>query len=395
MRSKMRMARHTRPAGALSVTVLAAVAVTAGCGGGATKERTAAPAAPARVNVVTVAPVDWQDTYEASGTVRARTAATLSSKVMGYVREVRVETGARVREGQLLVSLEARDLESNLRRAEAGLTEAHAAQPEVENAIRAAQSNLDLARVTFRRMQELYQKKSISNQEYDETSARLKAAEAAYAMAVAKRPQLQARIAQAEQEREAAGITRAYAEIRAPFGGVVTAKSVDPGMLATPGAPLLTLEREGAWRLEAGVDESKLDSIRLGGPVRVVLDSFGRTLDARVSEVVPAVDAGSRTYTVKIDLPPSPQLRSGLFGRALFPAPKRQVLALPAEAVQERGQLQSVMVDDHGTARTRLITAGRKSGDRVEVLSGLTAGEKVIVPAPAALADGAPVEARL
>jgi hypothetical protein len=124
------------------------------------------------------------------------------------------------------------------------------------------------------------------------------------------------------------------------------------------------------------------------------LDSVARTLDARVSEIVPAVDAASRTYFVKIDLPAIAALRSGVFGRAAFQMASRSLLAVPAAAVTERGQLQSVLVADNGIARTRLITIGQKVKDRIEVLSGLSAGETVIFPIPQGLADGARVEVR-
>ena len=336
----------------------------------------------------------WPVGYEAVGTVRARTAAAISSKVMAYVREVRVQAGDAVREGQLLIMLDARDLEANYKRAEAGRDEARSAQVEADSALAAANAQLDLAKVTFGRMQELFDKKSISNQEFDEATARRKAAEAAYQMAAAKGAQVLAKIAQAEQELQAAGITRGYAELRAPFGGVVTAKTAEPGSMATPGAPLLTVERAGAYRLEAAVEESRVRSIRAGQPVSVSLEALGRTFEARVSEIVPAVDAASRAYVVKIDLPTVAQLRSGMFGRAMFSSGARSVLAVPAAAVSERGQLQSVLVADGGYARTRLITIGQKSGDQVEVLSGLSAGEKVICPLPQSLADGARVEAR-
>ena len=140
------------------------------------------------------------------------------------------------------------------------------------------------------------------------------------------------------------------------------------------------------------MEESHLAAIQVGQPVSVTLDSVDRTLEARVSEIVPAVDAASRAYTVKIDLPALPTLRSGTFGRAAFQLGSRSLLAIPAGAVTERGQLQSVLVADNGVARTRLITAGQKSKDRIEVLSGLTTGEKVIFPAPQGLSDGASVE---
>jgi len=374
--------------------LLIAVLILASC----TREQAASPkpSKPASipVNAAAASLQNWPDLYEATGTVRARTAATMASKVMGYVQQVLVQVGDRVREGQPLVTLDARDLDAGLHRAEAGRAEALSALPEVENGIAAAQANYELAQATFRRVDDLASKKSVSSQEFDEASARLKAAQASYEMARSRRVQLQSRIAQAEQDVRAARIVRDYAAITAPFAGVVTAKSVEPGNLAAPGAPLLTIERQDAYRLEAEIDESKLPAVRAGQTVKVTLDALGRTFDARVSEIVPAVDAASRAYIVKIDLLPASQLRSGLFGKATFALGTRQALAIPLKALQENGQLQSVFVVSNGEARTRLITAGRRFQDSVEVLSGLTAGEIVVLAPPAALADGACVEVR-
>jgi RND family efflux transporter MFP subunit len=205
---------------------------------------------------------------------------------------------------------------------------------------------------------------------------------------------LDARLAQVEQEIRAASIVRDYARIVAPFDGIVTAKIADAGMLAAPGASLLTVERDAGYRLEVGVEESRLASVRTGQTVPVTLAALDRTVDARVSEIVPAVDAASRTYIVKLDLPAIPNLRSGVFGRAAFPLAARTVLSIPADALIERGQLQQVFVIEDGQARLRMITTGGRAAAGVEVLSGLTAGEKVVSPVPAGLADGARVEVR-
>jgi len=285
-------------------------------------------------------------------------------------------------------------LDVSSRRAEAAREEIRTALPEADSAVAAAKANLDLAQVTFGRIQSLFQKNSVSNQEFDEASARLKAAQAAVEMAEARRAQWNAKLAQADQEVRSTEVTRSYADVLAPFAGVVVSRSIDPGSMAVPGAPLLLIERDGAYRLEASVDEQHLAAIRVGQPVSVTLDGIDHAVDARVSEIVPVVDAASRAYTVKIDLPPLAVIRSGVFGRAAFQLESRSVVAIPAEAVGERGQLQSVVVAENGVARARLITAGQKSKDRVEVLSGLSAGEKVIFPVPRGLADGDPVEVR-
>jgi RND family efflux transporter MFP subunit len=365
----------------------------AGCGSPRETKPTS-QAAPIAVSVVAVAQQQWPSIYEATGTVRARTSAVIAAKLLGYVREVKVQAGDRVREGQLLVTLDARDLDINSRRAEAALDEVRSSVPEADSAVAGAKANLDLAQITFNRMQELWNKKSISNQEFDEASAKVKAAQAAYEMVRARRSQLDAQAARVQQDVRSTEVARSYAEITAPFAGVVTAKSVDPGAMAVPGAPLLTIEREGAYRLEASVEESRIAAIRVGQSVSVTLDGVDRTIDARVSEIVPAVDAASRSYTVKLDLPTLPTLRSGAFGRVSFSLGSRSPLTIPVGALTARGQLQSVVVAESGIAHTRLITAGQHSKDRVEVLSGLTAGEMVIFPVPPGLSDGAAVEVR-
>jgi len=372
---------------------LFALALMTGCGGGESREK-AAPAAAVPVQAVTVASQQWPDSYEATGTVRARTAAVLSSRVMAYVQQVAAQVGDRVRQGQLLVTLDSQELDTNVRRAEAGEAEVRAAIPEADNGVAAAKANLDLARSTFGRIEELMSKKSISNQEFDEASARQKAAQATYDMARARRTQLDSKLAEVEQEIRGAKIMLDYARIAAPFDGVVTAKSVDPGNLAAPGAPLLTIEREGDYRLEASVDESKLPFVKTGQTVEVGLEALDRRFNARVSEIVPAVDAASRAYTVKIDLPALPNLRSGMFGRAVFPMGARPVIAVPAPALVERGQLQSVFVAEGGAAHNRLVTAGKRESGAVEILSGLSEGEKVVSPVPPGLSDGTPVEVR-
>jgi RND family efflux transporter MFP subunit len=313
---------------------------------------------------------------------------------MGRVRQVSFQAGDRVREGQLLVELDARDIEAQVRQAEAAQREAQEALLETDGAIASAKANLDLAQATFQRMQNLFQKKSISNQEFDEASARLKVAQASYEMAAAKRKQVAAKISQAGAGIDSANIMRGYSRITAPFDGVVIEKHVEPGNLAAPGAPLALIEREEGYRLEASVEESRVRDVRVGQGVSVVLEALDRTIAARVGEIVPAVDAASRSYIVKIELPALPQLRSGMFGRAVFTLGKRSALAVPAAAIREQGQLRMVFASEGGFARSRMVTLGETHGDLREVLSGLNAGDSIVFPLPPGLADGAKVEVR-
>jgi RND family efflux transporter MFP subunit len=352
--------------------------------------RADAPAA--AVETVAAASSNWETGSDAVGTVRARTSAVLSSKVTGYVREVRVRAGDTVRAEQVVAVLDSRDLEVAYRQAQAARDEVHDAQTEAANAASSAQANLDLAQATFRRMRDLFQKKSISNQEFDEANARLKTAQAGYDMALSKKTQIAARTRQSEEGVQAAEVMRSYAELHAPFAGIVTERRAEPGILATPGLPLLTVEQAGGYRLEVSADEALGPRVRLGQQVRVRIASLGRDLEARLSEIVPAVDPGSRGFTVKIDLPGMKDLHSGLYGTARFVTGSREAVTIPSDLVRRNGQIESVMIASNGIARMRLIATGASQGDRTEVLTGLMPGEKVIRNAD--VHDGAAVEVR-
>ena len=345
----------------------------------------------AAVQVETVADSEIADMYQASGSVRARYSAAIAAKIAANILEVRVQTGDHVQAGQTLIVLDRRDLEANLLRSEAARAEAEGAIDETESAITAARADFELARVTHKRFQDLLANASVSQQEFDESQARFRNTEATLEMAASKRRQIGARRSQAEAEIAAARVALDYATLTAPFAALVTERKADPGSLATPGAPLLTLEREGNPRLEASIDESRLGLVRVGESVAVEIDGLNRTVTGRVAEVVPSVDAATRSFIVKIDLPVLPGLRSGMFGRAGFVAGKRWALLVPQSAVLERGQIQSVYVVEGDTARLRFVTLGEERNDQREVLSGLTAGERIIVTPSPLLADGARV----
>ena len=313
-----------------SLAIVLAMSLMAGCQSKPEHIRAEAKAppqaAPVAVRVAVAGEAEWRSYYEATGTVSARTSARVASRVMSYVREVHVNIGDRVRAGQRLVVLDARELESGQRRAEAARSSARTGVAEADQAIEAAKPNLDLAESTFRRMKDLFDKKSISNQEFDEASARVRMARANLEMAASRRTQVDSRIAQADEEVTAARIQSGYSVLNAPIAGVVTQKMVEPGNLAVPGMPLLTIEQEGAYRLDASVEESNLSKVRLGQMANVTLDLAAGAFNGKVSEIVPSVDPASRSFVVKVDLPAAAHPRSGMFGRALFPVGSRKVL---------------------------------------------------------------------
>ncbi len=364
-----------------------------GCGRNEPEATQRPQLSPARVVVERLALVERRETYEVAGTVRPLYSAAVSSRMTGAIQQVHARAGDAVRQGQLLVELDARDLESSLRQAEAARVEVENAILEASHAIQSAEAQRQLAEVTYQRYAGLLEKKSVSRQEYDEAEARLNSAKAALAMAAARKSQAEAKREQADSQIATARISVGYAKIHAPFAGVVTDRRLDAGSLATPGVPILLLDQAGAYVMEVAVPESRLTSVQTGQKVTVRIDALEQSFSGQVSEVVPALDSSSRTFLAEIALPRDPKLRSGLFGRALFPGGVRQALTVPASAVTERGQIQSVFVADGGTARRRLATLGALADGRLEVLSGLEAGEAVVTE-PNAVQDGQPVEIR-
>ena len=376
----------------VSAALVAAMSL-AGCGEKPAErksEAVAAVAVTARKATVETLP----DAYEAAGTVRARTTSVLSARVMGTLRELRPQPGETVKAGQVLAVVDAREIDSGVRQAEAARGEARSAIPEADSGIAAAKAQLDLATATFKRMQSLYEQKSITSQELDEVTAKRNMAQANFEMARARRAQLNEKIRQADEAVAHATVLQGYTQIVAPFNGVVLERKAEPGTLATPGLPLLVLEQAGSYRLEVAVEESRLAGIRPGMQAKVELDALPQPMDARVEEIAPAMDAGSRTFTVKLGLAAAGTLRSGMFGRARFAQGTKQALLVPASAVSEQGQVQRVFVVEGNVARARMVKTGAQAGADVEIVSGLAAGERVVAPIPAALGDGARVEVR-
>lgn len=367
--------------------LLPACAALIACGHPAPEAGPSAAADPIAVTVEKLDPLARAETYEAVGTVRAEYSAAVSSKIVSYIRRIHAQVGGRVREGQLLVELDDQDLASNLKRAEAAKAEAEQAIEEASHALASAEAQRELAEVTHKRYTELLEKDSVSRHEYDEVEAKLRSARAAVEMVQARRRQAEAKRAQAEAQIQGARVTLGYATIHAPFSGVVTERPLDAGALAAPGMPILKIEQAGRHRLEAALPESRLAGVRVGQRLPVRIASVSEILQGRVAEIVPEVQEASRTSLVRISLPRHSALRTGMFGRAVFPAGERTVLTVPASAVAERGQIQSVFVVEDQIARRRLVSLGSLIDNRYEVLSGLSAGEQVIL-SPGAVTDG-------
>lgn len=365
------------------------------------------PAIVTGVQLETVAASSVNDVYEATGTVRAKTSTVLSSKIMGTVLALRVREGDRVKAGQTLIEIDNREAAAQLQKAQAGLRQAEQAVAEADQASNAAlsakaaaEANKRLAAATLARYQTLLERKSVSPQEFDEVKAKAQVAEAEADRATkmlevlaAKKKQGQAQMDQAKADIASAQVFAGYARVVTPISGIVTAKQIEVGATATPGAPLLTIEDAAQYRLEAAVEESQIGKIHLKDRARVKIDAIGEELESTVAEILPAADPMSRSYTVKLDISSSQPLRSGLYGTVRFVRGQRHAITVPASAIAQRGQLTGVfVVDGANIARLRLVKTGKSFGDRVEVLSGLNEGERIASEGVAKLNDGVKVQ---
>lgn len=371
----------------LTSTVTAALILTAlttalvGC----SSERETVNAAPeivSSVSVISAQAGTVPDMVEAVGTIRAAETSQLAAQMIGNIVEMRVREGDRVKRGQVLAVID--DAQPR-----AALDRATAADLGAQEAITASESDFALADSTFKRYQTLYEKKSVSPQEFDEVKARYQAAQARREIAGAEQAQAKAALQQART-------SLAYTHMVAPFDGLVTEKKADVGTLASPGMPIFTLEDLRRYRLEATVNETDLRYVHQGQQVSVSVDALGdRQLKGKVVEIVPAADAASRSFLVKVELPSDPALRSGLFGRVQFARGERTVLLIPQDSVVERGQLQGIyVVDQNRIAALRYITLGKPSAGQVEVLAGLQAGEMLVADPDGRELSGKKIQSR-
>jgi RND family efflux transporter MFP subunit len=325
----------------------------------------AAPAQQAaRASTTSVQQVAVELHEMAPGTLRARNESLVASRLLATVAEVRVTAGDAVAEGEVMFVLENRDLVAR--------------RSQTEESLRAAQARLDDARRTLERQRELLREGVTSQAEFDRAETALRSAEA-------------------EVQRLNEAMTEAqtnldWATVRAPLNGRVIDRLVQPGETVAPGTPLARIFDPRSLRLEAETRESLAAQLRPGQEVSVMIDATGQRLTGRVEEIVPLASPGSRTLRVKVafEQPTDAEkseagallLYPGMFGRMMVPQGTRQALVLPSAAVRTLGQLHYVELADAARTR-RFVRLGRTiDAKQVEVLSGLDAGETVLLPTP-------------
>jgi RND family efflux transporter MFP subunit len=291
-------------------------------------------------------------TESAVGTVRAVHEVSIGSKLLARVVEINLKASQKVRADDVLVRLDDADLQAKLEQAKAAVASAEAAQTQAAS--------------DEHRSAQLVEKRTISQQQYEQSLTALRAADANLK-----------RASEAVKETEA---TLSWATIRSPIDGTVIDKKVEVGDMVSPGQLLLTLYDPKRMQLVASVRESLATRLQPDQKIAVSLDKFaGKQCSGTISEIVPEAQSESRTFQVKVTGPCPPGVYAGMFGRITIPLDEEQVLVIPRAAVSNVGQLQLVDVFANGQTTRRAIRIGRTIGDEVEILSGLREGEQVVL----------------
>ncbi len=315
--------------------------------------------------------------HEAVGTVQAKTDTRVEAQVTGRVLKVLVRPGDRVAKGDPLVELDSRALESRLERARQALASAGSALGQARDGLASARATATKAESTYKRMRRLHEQKVVTAEEMEQAETAHAQARAALGQAGDGVTGAQARVAEASELVQQAEIDLGYATIRAQENGEVARREAEPGDLAFPGKPLLVLQTGGSLRLEAMVREGLIARVRIGDTLPVIVSALEGEGDLRgmVEEIEPLADPVTRSFLVKVGLPPAPGLYPGMFGRLMVPVGETEAVLVPDRAVTRVGQLETVMIRTESGWRNAYVRTGERHGDDIEVLSGLSGGE--------------------
>jgi RND family efflux transporter MFP subunit len=335
------------------------------------KEKSTTELPPVSVEIQEVVSGSNAKFISASGTLESEKRAVISTRMMGYITALKVQTGQNVRKGQLLVSINNDDIQAKKVQAEAGVIQ--------------AQTSYNSAKKDWERFTALFKQQSASQKELDNVTTQYQMAQAGFEAAKAMRNEVMAQFA--------------YASLTAPFDGTITETFVKQGDMANPGAPLVTIEGGGELHAVVSVSESDILKIKNGLVADVLLKSSKVTLTGKVIEISTSSHNSNGQYAVKLALDgKKDKALSGMFINATFPIDKAEtttetaVVLVPKSAIIVQGQLSGIYtVNAENTALLRWLRLGKTYGENIEVLSGLSAGEKYVVKAEGKLFNGSKV----
>jgi len=350
---------------------------------------------PPKVKVIALRLENWPRMVRVQGNLLADETSIVGAKVANRVKTVEIDLGSVVHQDDILVALDTEDLDFRVQQAEAQLAQIRSKlglksdEPEASldrekvPAVVQAKAVWNQAKSEFDRAQELAKVDAIAMEELQQRQAAVVVAEAKYRTAL---NDVDEQVAAAAAKRAELGLARQfciYAEIRAPFDGVVQARHVAPGCYLQVGQAVVTLVRTNPLRFRGGIREQDAPRVRVGQDAQITIEGHTETFSGKVTRVSPTLDMSSRALQVEIDLPnPDLRLQVGLFAEAdIVIDPTAQTLAVPATAVYEFAGVEKVRVVRDGKAVEKAVQAGRRSPQRIEIIEGLAAGDLVLVDA--------------
>lgn len=286
--------------------------------------------------------------------------AQIASRLMGYIKNLDVKVGQEVKSGQLLFSIDSTDVNSQILKAKSGYQQAEA--------------GLKDAKLDYDRFSRLYKDDSVSKQQFDKISLKYKVA--------------QENLVAAKTGLNQAKSQLHYANVKAPFDGVVVEKMADAGSLAAPGNPVLVLENLTSLSVQTQVAEDLFAVLRPGDEAEVRIDGQKKVLTGTIYTLVSAADPKTRTHTVKLSLPALVNVNSGTFARVGFKRGERQTMMVPKSAILNRSGVEGVFVLEEGKAYFHMVRLGEKIGDRIEIKAGVNLGDLVVVDNNISLLNG-------
>ncbi len=304
-------------------------------------------------NVYTVEVTTEPLIEQASGTIRAKVETVISPLINATISSITVWSGDEVKAGDVLIKLDSRELRARV-------DQAH-------QAVIAAEARLVKAEKDFKRAQRIYRTDTgaISKAELDRIQAALHSASA--------------ELLRLRRQKDETKTALSYSTLKAPIAGRIVKRYADPGDTARPGQPLLRMYDPQTLRLEASVRESVASKLVEGQSLTAQVDAVNKRYAAAVDEIVPAADPGSRSFVVKVSLTGGSGLYPGMFGRLMIPIGQIEKIYIPNEAVTNVGQLDFVVVKtEHGPGRRYVRLGEQAVENRVEVVSGLAPGEKIL-----------------
>jgi len=324
------------------------------------------------------------------GTVESHEVAQVQPQIMAKIKEIKVHDGDEVSRHQVLCVLDDGEVNAKVAQAQSAVRAASKGIEVARAAKQAAEAQLTAATAHHERFNQLYNEGSFAKKELDDVNAAYAGAKAMVAQAEAQIAALQAQRHQAQAGLKTARIYQDYTVIKAPFDGRITHKMADVGDLAAPGHPLFTIE-ERTYRLSVPVDEGI--HVTQGQAANIEVSSAGLVSQLPVTEVIPSVDPMSRTYTVRVNLPNTPGIKAGMFGRATFAVGQAaESIYIPSDAVKRWYQFTGVyVVGADNKAHLRFVRLGRTTDSQVEIIAGLKPGERIVLNKLNEVEDGSPI----